>query len=48
MMVGFRVYGGSWAHSCSHERKNNSSKFEAEDDSLLHVEEYPRIGNKSS
>ncbi len=24
------------------------SKFEAEEDSLLHVEEYPRIGNKSS
>jgi hypothetical protein len=48
MMVGFRVYGGSWAHSCSHERKNNSSKIEAEEDFLLDVEEYPRISNKSS
>jgi hypothetical protein len=48
MIVGFRVYGGSWAHSCSHERKNNSSKFGAEEDSLLDVEEYPRISNKSS
>jgi len=47
-MVGFRVYGGSWAHSCSHERKNNSSRFGTEEDSLLDVEGYPRISNKSS
>jgi len=48
MIVGFRVYGGSWAHSCSHERKNNSSRFGTEEDSLLDVEGYPRISNKSS